>query len=461
MLSISMLGEKGEPLLKHPETGEPLHEARFKPQNLETASPYALDVNGYPAWKRFMDQEVEGSDGPAKRGDTYTGWKKNRGHFNALQEQWSEFALNPSDEEVEARATDDWSDAMPFEDMSGQIADILKERRVIGQNPFFDQRFIEFELGRAGDDTKIGDDIIDTQVLSWLAGMQDQSLSNTTEQLGIKLEDAHTAYADTEATRQVFETLKDPQKLGEIRKNRPAEEGRTRNVLFLGLTTSGDNPKKDQITGMAIVDPQGRTLLDAKLDSDESKQKALKIFTGLMQDAAMGTTAPERDMEFVKTLAKEHGRRKPNGKLIDGWSGGRRFFHSPSLTQIFDVEPKGKADTALERAKQQHGMFHEVAEKAYGEGGEQRKQIKEFEEWIGGRTFSHPLPKGHESRRKDYLTFTGLQALTSSEDPSVARIGRQKIKGLWRQFQQAQAQAKQHKQACRVASHWMRNFLRG
>ena len=149
-----------------------------------------------------------------------------------------------------------------------------------------------------------------------------------------------------------------------------------------------------------------------------------------------------------------------NGRPIDGWGGGRRFFHSPSLTQIFDAEPKGKADTALEKAQQQHGMFHEVAEKVYGEGGEQRKQIEEFEDWIGGRTFRHPLPKGHEGRRKDYLTLQGLQALTRSEDHSVARMGRQTIKGLWRQFQQAQAQAKQHKQALKVASRWIRGVLR-
>ena len=460
MLSISMLGEKGEPLLKDPKSGEPIYEAKFKPQSLGTASPYALDVNGYPAWKRFMDQKVDGPEGPAKRGDVYAGWKKNKEHFTALQDQWADFADNPSEDEAKARETDDWADAMPFEEMRDQIASIVKNRRVIGQNPFFDQRFIEFELDRAGSDQKIGDDIVDTQVLSWLAGMQHQSLGNMTEQLGIKLEDAHTAYADTEATRQVYETLKDPQKLGEIRRSRPAEEGRTRNVLFLGLTTSGDNPRKDQITGMAIVDPQGRTLLDAKLDSDESKRKALRTFTGLMQDAVMGTTSPERDMAFVSALAKQHGRKRPDGKLIDGWTGGLRFFHSPSLTQIFDAEPTGKADTALEKARQQHGMFHDVAEKAYGTSGEHRKQIEQFEEWIGGRTFRHPLPKGHEKRRKDYLTFHGLQELTRSEDASVARVGKQTIQRLWRQFQQAQAQAKQHKQARKIAARWLCGFMK-
>lgn len=459
MISLSMLGEEGEPLLKHPKTGEPLREAKFKPQNIERASPYALEVNGYPGWSRFMDQEVEGPEGPAKRRDLYPNWKKDKEQLKALEEQWAEFATNPSEEEAEARKTDSWADAVPFEEMADQVAKILQERRVVGQNPFFDQRFIEWELDRAGSDTKIGDDIIDTQVLSWLGGMQHQSLGNTTEQLGIKLEDAHTAYADTEATRQLFQMLKDPKTLGDVRRRQDPERGRTRNVLFVGLQTTGDDPKKDQVTGIAIVDPQGRTLLDAKLDSDEAKREALKTFTGLMRNNAMGTTDPDRDTAFIKALAESHGRRTKDGKVIDGWHGGRRFFHSPSLTQIFDIEPKGKGETALERARSQVGMFHEVAEKAYGPTGEHRKQIKEFEEWIGGRTFRHPLPKGHEKRRKDYLTFKGLKELTRSDDHSVARAGQQAIKALWRQFQQAQAQAARHKQAQKVASRWLSKFL--
>jgi len=461
MLSISMLGENGEPLLRDPKTGEPVHEAKFKPKNLESASPYALDVNGYPAWQRFMDQDVEGPDGSIRRGDLYDGWKKDKTKLKALEDQWREFHLNPSDEEAEARKTDDWSDAVPFDEMRDQIADIIKERRVVGQNPFFDQRFIEFELDRAGSDQKIGDDIIDTQVLSWLAGMQHQSLGNTTEQLDITLENAHTAYADTEATRQVFQVLSDPEKLGEIRRNQDPEQGRTRNVLFVGLTTSGDNPRKDEVTGLAVVDPQGRTLMDAKLDSDEAKSDAIRTFTGLMRDHAMGTTDPDRDAAFIGALAKSHGRKHPEtGRPIDGWQGGRRFFHTPSLTQVFDAEPQGEAKTALEKARQQHGMFNEVAEKAYGPGGEQRRQIEQFEQWIGGRTFRHPLPKGHPKRRKDYLTFKGIQQLTRSDDHGVARAGKQALKTLWRQFQQAQAQAQRHKQARRVASRWMRGFLR-
>lgn len=461
MLSLSMLDEDGKPLLKDPKTGEPVYEAKFKPQNIESASPYALDVNGYPAWQRFMDLEVDGPDGPIRRGDLYDGWKKDKEKLKALEDQWREFHLNPSEEEAKARETDDWSEAVPFEDMRDQVAEILKERRVVGQNPFFDQRFIEWELDRAGSDQKIGDDIVDTQVLSWLAGMQHQSLGNTTEQLDITLENAHTAYADTEATRRVFQMLSDPEKLGEVRRNQDPEKGRTRNVLFLGLTTSGDNPREDEVTGMAIVDPQGRTLMDAKLDSDEAKSEAIRMFTGLMRDHAMGTTDPDRDAGFISALAKSHGRKHPEtGRPIDGWQGGRRFFHTPSLTQVFDAEPKGKAESALEKARQQHGMFHEVAERSYGPSGEQRRQIEEFEQWIGGRTFRHPLPKGHEKRRKDYLTFKGIQQLTRSDDRGVARAGQAAIKALWRQFQQAQAQAKRHKQAVRVASRWLRGFLR-
>jgi DNA polymerase III epsilon subunit-like protein len=453
MLSLSMLGEQGEPLLTHPRTGKPVQEAKIKPQNLEKASPYALDVNNYPAWRRFMDADEDGE----RRGDKYEGWKKDKKKREALQEAWKEFHLNPSEDEAKAREGDEWSDAIPFEEWRDQVAEVLKNRRVVGQNPFFDQRFLEFELDRAGSDQKIGDDIIDTQVLSWLAGMQHQSLGNTTEQLGIKLEDAHTAYADTEATRQVFEKLKDPKVLGDIRRSQDPEKARTRDVLFLGMTTSGDNPKKDEITGMAIVDARGKTLLDAKLDSDEDRQKAIQAVTRLTENMALGTTDPDRDLGFLSQMAKKHGRRMPDGRrVIDGWQGGRRFFHSPSLTQIYGVEPQGKDGTPLEKAKQQVGMFHEVAEQAYGSEGEHRKDFEKFEEWAGGRTYRHPLPKGHPARRKDYLTFSGLTQLTKAEDPGVAQKGKQTVMRLWRQFQQAQ----QQKQAARVASSWLRGFLR-
>lgn len=456
MLSLSMLGEGGEPLLRHPRTGKPVHEAKMRPQNLEAASPYALDVNNYPAWRRFMDAEVDGQS----RREKYDGWKRDRKKLKELEEQWKEFHNNPSEEEAKARETDEWSDALPFDEWRDQVAKILKERRVVGQNPFFDQRFIEFELDRAGSDQKIGDDIIDTQVLSWLAGMQHQSLGNTTEQLGIELENAHTAYADTEATRQVFERLKDPKVLGEVRRSQDPEKARTRDVLFFGMTTSGDNPKEDEVTGMAIVDARGKTLMDVKLDSDEDRQKAIQTITRMTDGMALGTTDPDRDLAFLSQMAKKHGRKMPDGRrTIDGWRGGRRFFHSPSLTQIYGVEPQGKGDTPLEKAKQQVGMFHDVAEQAYGSEGEHRKDLKEFEEWAGGRTYRHPLPKGHESRRKDYLTFSGLKDLANSKDHGVAQKGRQAIMRLWRQFQQAQSQAAKNKQAVRVASLWFRRFV--
>jgi DNA polymerase III epsilon subunit-like protein len=469
MLSMSMLDQQGNTLLKHPKTGEPVYEMKVKPKHIETASPFALDVNGYPAWDRFLDQEMMHPDGSTTtRRDHYVGenpkkpaWKKNKQHQKELQAQWREFALHPSDEEKKARETDDWADALPFEDWADQVGQVLDQHRVVGQNPFFDQRFIDFELDRSGNDSRVGEDIIDTQVLSWLAGMQHQSLGNTTEQLGIDLEHAHTAYADTEATRQVFERLRDPKALGEIRRNQDPEKGRTRSVLFVGLETSGDDPKTDTITSMAIMDPQGRTLMDAKLDSDEAKSKAIQTFTHLMEGHAMGTDAPERDMAFIKALAKSHGRKDHKGRPVDGWRGGRRFFHTPSLAQIFGAQPThDESSSALEKAQSQVGQFHQVAEESYGPEGEHKTEIKELEDWLGGRTFKHPLPKGHDSRRKDFLTWSGLKSLADSENPEAARAAQQMIQGLWRQFQRTQAQAQQHRQARKVASMWMLEILR-
>jgi len=84
---------------------------------------------------------------------------------------------------------------------------------------------------------------------------------------------------------------------------------------------------------------------------------------------------------------------------------------------------------------------------------EDQQKIEAFERWIGDRTFPHPLPKTHPRRRKDHLTLHGLKQLTRSDDPVVARMGKEVIQQLWREFEG-------RKRASRVASRWLRCFLR-
>lgn len=127
---------------------------KIRPENLETASPKALEINGYD---------------PVK-------WEK----MGALS----------------------MKEALP------EIVDFITDTTIVGQNPFFDMGMIKGAVKRAGMDVRLPYHCIDTVTLAYEhlvpCGLEKLSLVNICEFLGIEHKKAHTAMGDVDATMAVY-----------------------------------------------------------------------------------------------------------------------------------------------------------------------------------------------------------------------------------------------------------------
>lgn len=137
--------------------GRTLLETKLLPRHIETANSKALEINGY-------DEEV---------------WAK---------------------------------EAVTFESIAQEVADHMSGAVLIGQNPFFDRKFIMYELNRLGINTwGVSYHMIDTATLVYehlTPPCGSISLDWACCALGISNEGAHTAMADVQRTRRVYLKLK-------------------------------------------------------------------------------------------------------------------------------------------------------------------------------------------------------------------------------------------------------------
>jgi len=397
IISISMLDEQGKPLLKHPKTGKPLHEVRITPQNMEEASEQALEINKY-----------------------------------------SEEA---------------WKNSVPFADVADQIAEIVKTHRLAGHNVAFDRKFLEADLGKAGHDVKADPEMVDTMALSFLAGIPSTKLGVTADVLGIPLGDAaHGAYPDTEASRKIWEQLRDPKVVEQTRTRMQQEHGGpARGVMFSAMETSGDHPWKDDITKLAIVDHHGRTVFDAEIGEGEGKVKpadAVKEISSIYQDNMFGGDNPGKEADFVRSFIRKHSPKRENGKPELG-------FYSPvldtaTLRHVYGAGRRpSESGSLVDQAKSEAETFHEVADKAFGASQPHRNPRSDFDSWAAGRTFRHPLSKGDPRRKKDFITFTTLKTMAEKGlggegDQEVKGKAQKRIEALQRSFQQWQDRAQKY-----------------
>ena len=390
IISLSMLDEQGKPLLKHPKSGEPLHEVRITPQNMEAASEEALKINKY-----------------------------------------SEEA---------------WKDSIPFAEVADQIAAIVKTHRLAGHNVGFDRKFIEADLGKAGHDVKADPEMVDTMALSFLAGIPANKLGDTTKVLGIPLGDeAHGAYPDTEASRKIWEQLRDPKVVERTRARMQQEHGGpARGVMFSAMETSGDQPWKDDITKLAIVDHHGRTVFDAEIGEGEGKVKpedAVKEVASIYQDNMFGGDNPNKEADFVRSFIRKHSPKRDNGKPKYGLYSP--VLDTATLRHVYGAGRRpSKSGSLVDKAKAESETFHEVADKAFGSSQPHRNPRADFESWATGRTFRHPLSKGDPRRKKEFITFNTLKSMAEKgvgdNEPDVMEKAQKRIQYLQRDFQQWQ-----------------------
>jgi len=396
ILSLSMLDEQGKPLLKHPKTGKPLHEVRITPQNMEEASEEALKINKY-----------------------------------------SEEA---------------WKDSVPFADVADQIAEIVKTHRLAGHNVEFDRKFLEADLGKAGHDVKADPEMVDTMALSFLAGIPSNKLGVTADVLGIPLgEAAHGAYPDTEASRKIWEQLRDPKVVERTRARMQQEHGGpARGVVFSAMETSGDHPWKDDITKLAIVDHHGRTVFDAEIGEGEGKVKpedAVAEISSIYQDNMLGGDNPGKEADFVRSFIRKHSPKKDDGKPELG-------FYSPvldtaTLRHVYGAGRRpSESGSLVDQAKAEAETFHEVADKAFGTSQPHRNPRSDFESWAAGRTFRHPLPKEDPRRKKEFITFTTLKNMAEKGigdgEQDVMQKAQKRIEALQHSFQQWQERTQKY-----------------
>jgi DNA polymerase III epsilon subunit-like protein len=147
--------------------GDTLLHTAVKPEHIETASPYALEINGY-----------------------------NEG---------------------------EWAPSPWWKDIAAEVHRLLQGVVIVGQNVQFDMRFINRSLKRyfvaQGLDAeqvdaemkKVGYHLIDTVTLSWEhlapAGLRSLSLAAVCDFLGVENPGEHSALWDARTTRRVYEIL--------------------------------------------------------------------------------------------------------------------------------------------------------------------------------------------------------------------------------------------------------------
>lgn len=135
-----------------PEGGEKRWQTKIKPENIETAHPKALEVNGYTEEK--------------------------------------------------------WADAPSMADAGPTIVEILRNSVLVGHNVSFDEAMLKANLKRAGVSGRIPYHKVDTVTLAYEHlvpyGLESLSLDNIRKFLGWSLEGAHTAMQDVEDARKLY-----------------------------------------------------------------------------------------------------------------------------------------------------------------------------------------------------------------------------------------------------------------
>jgi DNA polymerase-3 subunit epsilon len=426
MISISMIDEEGKPLLKDPKTGEMVHELKIKPKNIEEAQEEALRINGYT-------------------------------------------------EEA-------WKDAPTIDEVADQISDIISTHKIAGHNPGFDRLFIEADLAKAGKPTKAHPEMVDTMALSYMAGMPSQKLGFTADALGIDLEHAHTAYDDTEASRQIYHALQDPKKVQEMRQKMKDEHGGpNRGVMFFGMERSGDSVKDDKITHLTVADQHGRVIFDHGLSEEAGHDTdtmthadAAKEVSDILRDNMYGGHNPSLDAAFVRKMLKDN-----DEKMYSPVLDTATLQHAYEIT---DKEPEGMdpREKALDEAR----VFAEAGHHTMGDQAPHKNVAGTFEDWAEGRSFRHPLPKDDPRRKRDFIKFRTLQDMAKhglSEGPQEpsepgtapgadepaqalpdARQNAQKaLESAQRWFQAWKDRAQKHAEPSgeKVATAWLRSQL--
>jgi DNA polymerase-3 subunit epsilon len=132
-------------------------ETRIKPQQIETADPEALEINGY-------------ADNPEL-----------------------------------------WDDAPLFEEVASKILELLKGAIIVGHNPKMDQAFLQAGFTRRHLEDKVPYHTIDTVTLAYEhlvpCGLDGLSLSRIREFLQIDKTGEHTAMKDADDAMYVYQTL--------------------------------------------------------------------------------------------------------------------------------------------------------------------------------------------------------------------------------------------------------------
>lgn len=113
--------------------------------------------------------------------------------------------------EANGYSPEKWADAVPFETVAQELADLIGRGTMVGHNVNFDAGFIGNSLKRAGVKANLNHHAVDTLTLAREhlrpCGIGSLRLDNIREFLGWSLDGAHTALVDAEDARRLYYLL--------------------------------------------------------------------------------------------------------------------------------------------------------------------------------------------------------------------------------------------------------------
>jgi len=175
-----------------------------------------LDPKEHEIIEFAMVRSLRDLDSLRERGVSFDGWlptsKSDWLHWSTkVRPQHIENA-QPEALEVNGYQEAEWTDAPFFEDVAPRIAELLWGCLLVGHNVGFDRNFLFHAFRRIGmDDVNLPHNCIDTISLAYVrlvpCGLESLSFDRIREFLGWEIRKPHTAVADVQDCKRLFDRL--------------------------------------------------------------------------------------------------------------------------------------------------------------------------------------------------------------------------------------------------------------